>query len=62
MKCLNCGDETESRVFAASIGREIPLCDKCKSDFGKCIICGENWFKEDLRNGICHNCMESEGE
>ena len=62
MKCSNCSAETKSRVFEVNICKEIPLCDKCKSDFGKCIICGENWYKQDLKIGMCHNCMESEEE
>lgn len=55
-ECVLCLKQTDNLV-ADNIGGKSYLCIDCQDKFEKCKECGEYYLKEEMKDGLCPNCI-----
>jgi hypothetical protein len=64
--CYECGVELPTRDDAFTIidkqDEDRQVCTRCINKYESCDICGEYHLKNELMDGLCLHCYESQNE
>lgn len=58
-KCVCCGSPTVKTVYDRGMCDDVALCENCREErFAQCSVCGDYFYREDMKNGRCEYCRE----